>query len=73
KVSRKKFRKFTYPGKSAEEIESEIRNKDNVSISRSHVKIHCRTNNLPIDQSNACLNKIEKLCSAVHYKVPNAE
>ena len=68
-----KVRKFTYPGKSAEEIESEIRNIDNASISPSHVIIHCGTNNLPIDQSNACLNKIEKLCSTMHDKFPNAE
>jgi hypothetical protein len=73
KLSRKKVHKFTYPGKSAEEIESEIRNIDNASISPSHVIIHCGTNNLPIDQSNACLNKIEKLCSTVHDKFPNAE
>ena len=73
KLSRKKVRKFTYPGKSAEGIESEIRNIDNASISPSHVIIHCGTNNFPIDQSNACLNKIEKLCSTVHDKFPNAE
>ncbi len=73
KLSRKKVRKFTYPGKSADEIESEIRNIDSASISASHVIIHCGTNNLPVDQSNVCLNKIEKLCSTVHDMFPNAE
>jgi hypothetical protein len=37
KLSRKNVYKFTYPGKSAEEIESEIRNIDEASILPSHV------------------------------------
>jgi hypothetical protein len=64
--------KFTYPGKSADEIEFEIRSIDQ-NLAPSHVILHCGTNNLPTDDPNVCIKKLEDLCSRVQGKFPNAQ
>ena len=72
KLSKKKVYKFTYPGKSVEEIQREIQS-INTDIPASHVIIHCGTNNIPTDQQDTCLNNIEQLCGTVANKFPNAQ
>ena len=71
-LSQKRVHKFTYPGKSADEIEFEIRNIDQ-NLAPSHVILHCGTNNLPTDDPNVCIKKLEDLCSRVQGKFPNAQ
>ncbi|CAB4001381.1 Hypothetical predicted protein, partial [Paramuricea clavata] len=46
KLSRKRVNKFTFPGKRAEEIASEVKN-NNVQLHPTHVIIRAGTNNLP--------------------------
>ena len=72
KLSRKKVHKFTYPGKTAEEIDREIRNKGS-NIEASHVIVHCGTNNLTTDSANVCARKIEQLCMTARKIFPNAQ
>ena len=64
--------KYTYPGKSVEEIKLEIHNIDQ-TLAPSHLILHCGTNNLPTDEPNACIKKLENLCQRVQSKFPNAE
>ena len=47
KLSRKKVHKYSFPGKTAEEIEKEI-NFDSLKAIPSHVIVHAGTNNLPL-------------------------
>ena len=69
KLSQKRVHKFTYPGKSADEIEFEIRNIDQ-NLAPSRVILHCGTNNLPTDDPNVCIKKLEDLCSRVQGNFP---
>ncbi len=57
KLSRRPVSKFTYPGKTCEEIAERI-DSINVSDDPSQVIIHCGTNNLTTDQAEVCVDKI---------------
>ena len=72
KLTRKKVYKFTYPGRTVEEIDQEFRNKCS-NTEASHVIIHCGTNNMTTDTANECASKIEQLCSTVKMIYPNAK
>jgi hypothetical protein len=54
--------KYTFPGKTADEIEKEI-NFDNLKTIPSHIIIHVGTNNLPLETATECAQKIEKLAT----------
>jgi hypothetical protein len=64
-------RKFTYPGKTCEEI-AECIDSINVNDDPSQVIIHCGTNNLMTDQAEACVDKIKNLVGKVITKFPNS-
>ena len=70
KLSRRPVRKFTYPGKTCEEIaeciDSIIVNDDPSQV------IHCGTNNLTTDQAEVCVDKIKNLVAKVKTKFPNS-
>ena len=72
KLSQKRVRKFTYPGKTVNEIESDVQHIDR-NLSPSHVILHCGTNNLPTDEPNVCTKKLENLCLIVQSKFPKAK
>ena len=68
KLTRKKVHKYTFPGKTADEIE-EI-NFDNLKSIPSHVIIHVGTNNLPLESATECAQKIEKLAKKTKTQFP---
>ena len=72
KLSRKQVNKFSFPGRRAEEIASEIRN-INTQLQPTHVIMHAGTNNLPSDTSDQCIKNIKGLCSKVKDKFPQAK
>ena len=59
KMSARKVQKFCHPGKTANEIPSDIQT-INIRDSPSYVIIHAGTNNLPEQPSSACLEHLEK-------------
>ncbi len=65
----KKVHKYTFPGKTADEIEKEI-NFDNLKTIPSHIIIHVGTNNLPLETATECAQKIEKLATKVKAQFP---
>ncbi|XP_028409427.1 uncharacterized protein LOC114532034 [Dendronephthya gigantea] len=69
KLSKKKVHKFTYPGKTADQIEMEI-NFDKLKAIPSHVILHAGTNNLPLESAAECSQKIEKLATKVKSQFP---
>ena len=70
KLSRRPVKKFTYPGKTCEEITEFV---DNIIVNDdpSHVIIHCGTNNLMTDPAEVCVDKLKNLVSKVKTKFPN--
>jgi hypothetical protein len=64
-------RKFTYPGKTCEEI-AECIDSIIVNDDPSQVIIHCGTNNLTTDQAEVCVDKIKNLVGKVKTKFPNS-
>jgi hypothetical protein len=70
KLSRRKVNKRTFPGKTAEEIISEVKNIK--SDPPSHIILHAGTNNLPVDNPNVCIKKIESLAMNINKKFPNS-
>ena len=72
KLSRKRVNKFTFPGKRAKEIASEVKN-INVQLHPTHVIIHAGTNNLPTDTGDQCIKNIKGLCSSIKEKFPKAK
>ena len=64
------MKKFTYPGKTCEEITEFV---DNIIVNDdpSHVIIHCGTNNLMTDPAEVCVDKLKNLVSKVKTKFPN--
>ena len=72
KMSARKVHKFCYPGKTANEIASDIQT-INIRDSPSYVIIHAGTNNLPEQPSSMCLEHIENLCLTVKSKFGNAK
>ncbi|CAB4005997.1 Hypothetical predicted protein [Paramuricea clavata] len=69
KLTRKKVHKYTFPGKTADEIEKEI-SFDNLKSIPSHVIIHVGTNNLPLESATECAQKIEKLAKKTKTQFP---
>ena len=59
KLSKSSIRKLIYPGKTAEEIASEIQ-RAQVYSSPSEVIIHAGTNNLITNSSQECCDNIEQ-------------
>jgi hypothetical protein len=70
KLSRRKVNKRTCPGKTAEEIITEVKNIK--SDPPSHIILHAGTNNLPVDNPNVCIKKIESLTMNINKKFPNS-
>jgi hypothetical protein len=70
KLSRRKVNKHSFPGKTAEEIISEVKNIK--SDSPSHIILHAGTNNLPLDNPSVCIKKIESLAININKKFPNS-
>ena len=68
-MSRRPVKKFTYPGKTCEEITELV---DNIlNDDPSHVTIHCGTNNLTTDPAEVCVDKFKNLVSRVKRRFPN--
>ena len=59
-----------HPWKTAEEIISEVKNIK--SDPPSHIILHDGTNNLPVDNQNVCIKKIESLAMNINKKFPNS-
>jgi hypothetical protein len=58
KMTQRKVYKYTYSGKTADQIASEVEN-INLHEAPSHVIIHAGTNDLYLDSSNGCIDSIE--------------
>ena len=69
RLSKKPVRKFTYPGKTADQISQEVMS-INVSGDPAHVIVHVGTNNLPKDFAQRCAEKIVDLAKSVKLKFP---
>ena len=53
RLSKKAVRKFTYPGKTEDQISEEVMS-INVNGDPAHVIVHAGTNNLPTDSAQRC-------------------
>ena len=71
RLSKKPVRKFTYPGKRADQISQEVMS-INVNGDPAHVIVHAGTNNLPTDSAQRCAEKIVDLAKSVKLKFPNS-
>ena len=71
RLSKKPVRKFTYPGKRADQISQEVTS-INVSGDPAHIIVHGGTNNLPTDSAHRCAEKIVDLAKSVMLKFPNS-
>jgi hypothetical protein len=72
KRTSKKVHKFTYPGKTAGDIEKEL-NSINIQSTPSHVIVHAGTNNIPTDSTEVCAKKLENLVIKTKAKFPNSK
>ena len=72
RLSKKPVRKFTYPGKTADQISEEVMS-INVNGDPAHVIVHAGTNNLPTDSAQRCAEKIVDLAKSVKLKFPNSK
>lgn len=72
KLTKKRVRKFTYPGKTADSIQMELDSID-IQSTPSHVIVHAGTNNVPLDSVDECAKKIENLIVKVKAKFPNSK
>ena len=64
KLTKKKVHKYTFLGKSVDEIEMEVSSL-NHQITPSHIIIHAGTNNLPSESAEQYVRKIENLAVSV--------
>ena len=71
RLSKKPVRKFTYPGKTADQISEEVMS-ININGDPAHVIVHAGTNNLPTDSAQRCAEKIVDLAKSVKLKFPNS-
>ena len=71
RLSKKPVRKFTYPGKTADQISEEVMS-INVNGDPAHAIVHAGTNNLPTDSAQRCAEKIVDLAKSVKLKFPNS-
>ncbi|CAB3979256.1 Hypothetical predicted protein [Paramuricea clavata] len=72
KLAKRKVSKYMYPGKSAEDIEAELRT-IKVNLMPSHIIIHAGTNNIPVDSAEVCVKKIESLVLKTKSKFPDSK
>ena len=72
KLSSKTVKKYTFPGKTADEISNQIESMK-TGIHPSHVIIHAGTNDIPVQNSNECTTNIEKLAGKAKSQFPNAK
>ncbi|CAB4036771.1 Hypothetical predicted protein, partial [Paramuricea clavata] len=72
KMTQRKVYKYTYSGKTADQIASEVEN-INLHEALSHVIIHAGTNDLSLDSSNDGIDSIENLCLSVQNKFAKAK
>ena len=72
KISKRQIIKRTFPGKTAEEIKSEI-NTISPETAPSHIIIHAGTNNLPTNSVRETVNHIEELANCVKQKFPSSQ
>ena len=75
KLLKKRIHKLSYPGKTAEEICSEINTGlPKVDTNPSHIIIHAGTNNLvTTDSANTCASKIKHLATKAQQIFPQAQ
>ena len=64
--------KYAYLGKSAEDIEAELRT-IKVNSTPSYIIIHAGTNNISADSAEVCLKKIESLVLKTQSKFPDSK
>ena len=69
KLSRRKVIKRTFPGKSAEEIISEVKE---IKSDPTYIILHAVTNNLPVDDPIVCAEKIKNLVVNINKKFPKS-
>ena len=70
KLSRKRFNKFSFPGKRAEELHP----KSGIKIDNNQpMLMHEGTNNVPKDTGDQCIKNIKGLCSRVKEKFPQSK
>ena len=67
KISRKKTIKRTFPGKTAEQIKSEVESME-VEVLPSHIIVHAGTNDLSVQPSHNCVKNIENLALCIKKK-----
>ena len=72
KLSRRTVYKYTYPGKTCEEVNKAV-DDINTELDPSHVIVHCGTNNLVTDSADVCITKVKNLLEKLKKKFPNAE
>ena len=72
KLTKKKVNKYTYPGKTSEDIEAELGTIKNNSTP-SHVIIHAGTNDIPVESAEVCAKKIESLVLKTKSKFPSSK
>ena len=72
KISRRQIIKRTFPGKTAEEIISEI-NTISPETAPSHIIIHWGANNLATNSLRETVNHIEELANCVKQKFPSSQ
>ena len=72
KHAKRKVSKYTYPGKSAEDIDAELRT-IKVNSTPSHIIIHAGTNNIPADSAEVCVKIIESLVLKTKSKFPDSK
>jgi hypothetical protein len=67
KISRKKIIKRTFPGKTAEQIKSEVESME-VEALPSHIIVHAGTNDLSVQPPHNCVKNIENLALCIKKK-----
>jgi hypothetical protein len=72
KLAKRKVSKYMYPGKSAEDIEAELRT-IKVNLTPSYIIIHAGTNNIIADSAEVCVKKIESLVLKTKSKFPDSK
>ena len=72
KLSKRKVHKFTYPEKTASDINNELIT-INIHSTPSHAIVHVGTNNIPLQSADECTKGIEKLIAGVKQRFPNSK
>ena len=72
KISKRRVIKRTFPGKTANEINAEIKS-IKVDTPPSHIIVHAGTNDIPVDLDNHCIKNIWSLASKKDFQVQKSE